>query len=638
MNILDIIIAKKKSFTGETESLVRRANEAMEAANEVATTANAAAEALAAAQEANETAQSVASNLESLQEDIAAATDAIVDDKIASALNNLEKPISSVVIEDNNSASYKSKRAKITKNNIDTTYDITKNYTSSGSNEDGSMTQKAITDALNNQKTYLENKINKIPTSGGNGGGNISGNIANAEKGSVVIVGQNGNIEASDINENDLIKTQIVLGTYATKTALGVEIDYENKTVIRLQEAVGLSAGSDFDKYPMYGGRKRCLVADDGEILAFYGDENYTEDGSLGQIMVYQPKFYYLRAPLKTTKEEDRTIINKEIIYISSIKQSGFSIHPLFCDENNEELDYVLLSAYNSCAFDISNNTYNLNDSQNVDFANDLLSSIAGAKPISGTSQAFNVVNAEQLANNRGAGWHLTNLAAESLNQMLMIIEFGSLNLQNTFNKGITQLTDNNSVNISCITGSTSTLNGTSGMAASTSDGNTTYELEGKCAINYRGVENPYGNIWHFVGNTKIVKQNGKQYVVYKNNQNIEKTFACAITNTSSWISHFGYDENATWAFIPAKCQNANSAVPVGDYAYINNLTNEDKCCVVGGKASSGDYSGPFYYGMDYAYNTFAHSYSGRIMYIPTAGTNIYLNNISKWESEVGGE
>jgi hypothetical protein len=43
----------------------------------------------------------------------------------------------------------------------------------------------------------------------------------------------------------------------------------------------------------MYGGRMRCNVTDDGTITAFYGDSNYADDGSNGQVMVYQPKFYY---------------------------------------------------------------------------------------------------------------------------------------------------------------------------------------------------------------------------------------------------------------------------------------------------------------------------------------------------------
>jgi hypothetical protein len=40
--------------------------------------------------------------------------------------------------------------------------------------------------------------------------------------------------------------------------------------------------GTDFNKYSMYGGRMRCNVADNGTITAFYGDNNYKEDGSNG--------------------------------------------------------------------------------------------------------------------------------------------------------------------------------------------------------------------------------------------------------------------------------------------------------------------------------------------------------------------
>ena len=174
-------------------------------------------------------------------------------------------------------------------------------------------------------------------------------------------------------------------------------------------------------------------------------------------------------------------------------------------------------------------------------------------------------------------------------------------------------------------------------MATLTYDSNTNYTTEGKCAINYRGMENPYGNIWRFIGDAKIITNNNMQYLIYKDNHNINKTFASAIPNTSDWISYFGYDENATWAFIPAICKNANSAVPIGDYTYVDNKTNEDKCCVIGGKGSAGEYAGPFYYGMDYSYNTFAHSYNCGLMYQPIYNSNIYLNNIMKWET-LGGD
>ena len=119
-----------------------------------------------------------------------------------------------------------------------------------------------------------------------------------------------------------------------------------------------------------------------------------------------------MRKPTKITQSSARIIINKEIIYISAVKQAGFTIHPIFLDENDNELDYVLLSAYEGSTFDTSANAYNTTDAQTVDFNADLLSSISGAKPTSGASQSFTVTNAEQLAQNRGANWHITNLAA----------------------------------------------------------------------------------------------------------------------------------------------------------------------------------------------------------------------------------
>ena len=86
---------------------------------------------------------------------------------------------------------------------------------------------------------------------------------------------------------------------------LGLQVDYKNKTYTRIAGAKGLNAGDNFDKFSMYGGRKRCTVADDGTITSFYGDENYVEDGSIGQVMVYQPKFYYMITPIDLDPIED---------------------------------------------------------------------------------------------------------------------------------------------------------------------------------------------------------------------------------------------------------------------------------------------------------------------------------------------
>jgi hypothetical protein len=38
--------------------------------------------------------------------------------------------------------------------------------------------------------------------------------------------------------------------------------------------------------------------------------------------------------------------VKKETIILSSQKQAGFKLHPLFVNENGEIIDYVLLPAY----------------------------------------------------------------------------------------------------------------------------------------------------------------------------------------------------------------------------------------------------------------------------------------------------
>lgn len=429
MNLLDILIAKKKSFTGETESLIRRANAAMAQANTVVDKIEDASEALEAAtiaqeaaEAANDRAQEIVDDLESIKNDITGT----IGDEIEKL--NL---VQSISYSSQNTSNTKTITSSITTTSGDSAdFILNKNYKTTGQNEDGSMTQKAITTALNSQKEFLENKINNIEISGGNGSGNISGILDNATPGNLIIVGVDGDtIAESSINQNDIIKIQMAIGNYVPKSSIGIEVDYDNKSVNRAQEAISLSAGTDFDKYSMYGGRKRCIVSDIGEIISFYGDSGYTENGSLGQVMVYQPKFYYMRMPLKVTKSNNRFIINQEVIYISDVKQAGFTIHPAFLDANDNELDYILLPAYQGSSYDLSANSYNLNDSQNINFDEDLLCSIAGAKPISGISQALNITNANKLATNRGPGWKITNLMTESVNQMLMIIEFGSFNL-----------------------------------------------------------------------------------------------------------------------------------------------------------------------------------------------------------------
>ncbi len=77
---------------------------------------------------------------------------------------------------------------------------------------------------------------------------------------------------------------------------LGLEADFTTGQYKRIAGAVNRTAGEDFDEFECFGGRKRCIVADDGKIFAYYGDDAYIETGATetevtvsGIIMVMTP-------------------------------------------------------------------------------------------------------------------------------------------------------------------------------------------------------------------------------------------------------------------------------------------------------------------------------------------------------------
>ena len=404
---------------------------------------------------------------------------------------------------------------------------------------------------------------------------------------------------------------------------VGLCVDYENKSFERLAGAVGCQSGSDFDKFTMFGGRKRCNVADDGTITTWYGDENYAEDGSMGQVMVYQPKFYYKVVPLKLEKQTDGIgyHLRKANYYISSVKKPGFSLHPAFYNESGQEVEYILFSAYEGSVYDTSASAYLLADEQVADFTSgtgDKLCSIAGAKPASGKTQQLTRPNIEQLAKNRGAGWHSDIIKVESLNQLLMMIELGTLNTQTAIGQGVVSVGDTpNTENNSLITGSTSELGNATGQALGTT---------GQVSISYRGIENPWGNIWKFVYGINIhgdgMQKGGMPYICanydFSESKNFDNYTSAGFTlaNSNGYVSAMGYSQECDWLFMPSEA-SGNSALPVGDYYYCVPKLNGYRIAQLGGYWSVGVTAGGFYWSLGSGVGVRDRAVGGRLVYIP---------------------
>lgn len=447
-------------------------------------------------------------------------------------------------------------------------------------------------------------------------------------------------LRSEDFNAQEILSgvtdIRAYLGMIETEDVLGITMDYKNKTCTRIAGAKNLIAGTDFDKFSMYGGRKRCNVSDGGTINAYYGDEGYTEDGSNGQVMVYQPKFYYLVCPLEYDRQETGYgyHLRKANYYVSETQRAGFKLHPAFYDKNGNEVDYILMSAYEGCIYDTSANAYLKNDEQVMDASKDKFSSIAGARPATGVSQNLIRPNIEQMAKNRGEGWHSFGIKTASMEQLLMIVELGMMNLQTAIGQGVVNLPwttgSDTTSSYAGVTGSTASLGNGTGRATET----TTYEggvatkntADGKTSICYRGVENFWGNIWKFAYGINFYCEVGKPFLGYvckdfnyaesKRTDNYEN-IGFALPSENGYVSAMGYSTNYDWLFLPSEVKG-NSSLPVGDYYYQNNTWDGYRFTLLGGRWYGGSYAGGFYWYLYAGVGARARALGGRLVYVPT--------------------
>jgi hypothetical protein len=566
--------------------------------------------------------------------------------------NNVKKNLDSSISSANSAKSALDtaiSNAKTAKSNLDT------------STSTGNTAKKNLDTAISNA-TKTRSDLNAVISSAQSAQSSLSGviaqastaqtNLQNATNSATNVFNQltaenisaKANLDAlrsEDFNAQEILSgvtdIRAYLGMIETEDVLGITMDYKNKTCTRIAGAKNLTAGADFDKFSMYGGRKRCNVSDGGTINAYYGDEGYTEDGSNGQVMVHQPKFYYLVCPLEYDRQETGYgyHLRKANYYVSETQRAGFKLHPAFYDKNGNEVDYILMSAYEGCIYDTSANAYLKNDEQVMDASKDKFSSIAGARPASGVSQNLTRPNIEQMAKNRGEGWHSFGIKTASMEQLLMIVEMGMMNLQTAIGQGVVNLpwtTGSDTISsYAGATGSTASLGNGTGRATKTTtyEGGkaTDYTVDGKTSICYRGVENFWGNIWKFAygvniwGNGKMA--GGMPYICLdfnyaegKNTDNYEGA-GFTVTKANGYISAMGYSTKYDWLFMASECLG-NSSLPVGDYTYITENLNGYRIARLGGGWSDGSAAGGFCWGLGSGVGGRTRGVGGRLVYVPT--------------------
>lgn len=667
------VIAAKDAVDKDVDAVQQKLNAASTALTNLQNATSAANTAKTNLQNATNTANAAKSNLTSAtstantaKSNVEAATNAAKTaiSNANAAKTNLEKVITSATTTQSNLQGVIDNANQI-KGQLDssnaTAVTSKKNLDSAIS--DASVAKSQLQEVINSAssvKTSLSNVISTANTAKSN----LDASVATANNVLQSLSAENASaasnideLKSENFNSQEILSGVADIRAYLGITAddiVGIQVDYKNKTFKRLAGAANLTKGSDFDKFTMFGGRKRCNVADDGSIVAWYGDADYKEDGSMGQVMVYQPKFYYLVCPVEYDPIDTGIgyHLRKANYYVSEKPRAGFRLHPAFYDASGNEIDYFLTSAYEGSIYDASASAYLLNDEQVMNTGEDKFSSIAGARPASGSSQNLTRPNIEAMAQNRGTNWHGDLIKQVSAEQMLMIIEMGMMNLQTAIAQGVVSLPwttgSDTTSSYAAATGSTASLGNGTGRAEKT----TTYEggvakeytIDGKTSVCWRGKENFWGNIWKFVyginiwGNGKM--GGGQPYICSdfsfaesKNSGNYEPA-GFTVTNANGYISAMGYSTACDWLFIASECLG-NSSLPVGDYTYITVNLNGYRIALLGGYWDIGGNAGGFYWSLNYGVGSRRRSIGGRLVYIPTRDSATYTAAIEAWKQKM---
>lgn len=667
------VIAAKDAVDKDVDAVQQKLNAASTALTNLQNATSAANTAKTNLQNATNTANTAKSNLtnatstaNTAKSNVEAATNAAKTaiSNANAAKTNLEKVITSATTTQSNLQGVIDNANQI-KGQLDssnaTAVTSKKNLDSAIS--DASVAKSQLQEVINSAssvKTSLSNVISTANTAKSN----LDASVATANNVLQSLSAENASaasnideLKSENFNSQEILSGVADIRAYLGITAddiVGIQVDYKNKTFKRLAGAANLTKGSDFDKFTMFGGRKRCNVADDGSIVAWYGDADYKEDGSMGQVMVYQPKFYYLVCPVEYDPIDTGIgyHLRKANYYVSEKPRAGFRLHPAFYDASGNEIDYFLTSAYEGSIYDASASAYLLNDEQVMNTGEDKFSSIAGARPASGSSQNLTRPNIEAMAQNRGTNWHGDLIKQVSAEQMLMLIEMGMMNLQTAIAQGIVSLPwttgSDTTSSYAAATGSTASLGNGTGRAEKT----TTYEggvakeytVDGKTSVCWRGKENFWGNIWKFVyginiwGNGKM--GGGQPYICSdfsfaesKNSGNYEPA-GFTVTNANGYISAMGYSTACDWLFIASECLG-NSSLPVGDYTYITVNLNGYRIARLGGGWNVGGSAGGFCWALDDGVGRRIRSIGGRLVYIPTRDSATYTAAIEAWKQKM---
>lgn len=310
-------------------------------------------------------------------------------------------------------------------------------------------------------------------------------------------------------------------------------------------------SASFFDNHKLWGGIRRCVRNRTTGAIT-YGSDNagtgLTLDGSAGDVLVEIPTAKY-----KYQKVGD--VYYFWLIPYTS-EDTKFTIHPSAVQRGGTVRTKIYVGAFESYGY--------------LDGSTFKLGSASGKTPVTGAvaypnlpnSGRLNLDDAELYAKNAGFSG-ITNVWTYAYLQLLMYIEYGTLDIQTALGRGVVDLASGENF-AGKLTGADSIDSRLGTNGTGTGSG-----TNGQTPVCWRGVENPYGNVWEFViginmflsdGSYRVLKRDGTGTPAATLAEGSYETGAGTVpVAADGYIDGIQSDELGALSFVPSSNSGSSS-------------------------------------------------------------------------------
>lgn len=322
--------------------------------------------------------------------------------------------------------------------------------------------------------------------------------------------------------------------------------------------AVGTGAGSSpFDNYLPWSGMDEYNIINNA-VSYKKGQSGFSR--SSYDTVVFIPE-YYFRIVNDTTNK-------KRYYYIADKSKSGFTKHP-------GSGKYV--GRYNT---------------------------ISGHASKTGAAPLVNITRAAARSGARGKSskWSEYDFASWCAVWLLYLVEFSDWDSQSKVGRGYV---DGNSSAIQ--SGGTDSMTYHTGRASGT---------DGKTAVQYRHIENPWGNVFEWIDGVNFSA--GTVYVCttpanYADDTSTNYTNVGTKVQDNGYIKALGISSNMPWTFFPSEIGGSETTY-IPDYAY---CSSGWRVLCVGGYWYIGGYAGLFYFNANYSSSNAYSNVGARLLFHP---------------------